>query len=425
MPVRVAVIGAGAGGLAALRHLTAKPQTFQPVAYEQSTVVGGTWVYNEQTGTDDYGLPIHSSMYKNLKTNLPKEVMAFPDFPFPKDLPSFVKHTDVYEYLENYAEHFHLKQHIKFSTTVEMVEPLTQEDGLVKWKVKSKSLLDKGKTETEMFEAVMVCNGHYSVPLFPEIPGMDKFKGLQMHSHEYRMPEAFKDMNVVVLGAGSSGLDIAMELSGTAKEVTLSHNRDRLKSPLPGNVTESLGIKLIKENSVEFLDGKEKPVDAILYCTGYHYSYPFLSEKCGLGTHDERVTPLYKHLIHTRLPSLCIIGVCKIICPFPQFDVQAQFFLKTLEGAIKLPSQEEMERETERDFQQRLSSGFPARYAHKMGTLQWGYNDELGKMAGLKPISTKVQKLYNEVHDIRAIDLQNYKKRNIVEDGGENVYRII
>ena len=424
MPIRVAVIGAGAGGLAALRHLTAKPQTFQPVAYEQSTVVGGTWVYNEHTGTDDYGLPIHSSMYKNLETNIPKEVMAFPDFSFPKDLPSFVKHTEVYEYLENYAEHFNLKQHIKFSTTVEIVEPLSQEDGLVKWKVKSKNLLHKGNTETEMFDAVMVCNGHFSVPLFPEIPGMDKFKGLHMHSHDYRVPETFEDMNVVVLGAGYSGSDISLELSGKAKEVTLSHNRDRLKSPLPANVTESLGIKLIKENSVEFLDGKEKPVDAILYCTGYRYSFPFLSEKCDLGTHDERVTPLYKHLIHTRLPSLCIIGVCKNVSPFILFDVQAQFFLKTLEGAVKLPSQEEMECDTERDFKQRLSAGFPARFAHHMGTIQWEYNDDLGKMVGLKPIATKVRTLFSELDDIRDIDLQNYKKRTILEDGDDS-YKII
>ena len=420
MPIRVAVIGAGAGGLTALRHLTAKPQTFQPVAYEQSTLVGGTWVYNERTGTDDYGLPIHSSMYKNLETNIPKEAMAFPDFPFPKDLPSFVKHTEIYKYLENYAEHFQLKQHIKFSTTVEMVEPLSQEDGLVRWKVKSRNLLHKENSETEIFDAVMVCNGQFSVPLFPEIPGMDKFKGLQMHSHDYRVPETFEDMNVVVLGAGYSGCDISLELAGKAKEVTLSHNRDRLKSPLPVNITESLGIKLIKENSVEFLDGKEKPVEAILYCTGYRYSFPFLSEKCGVGTH-ERVTPLYKHLIHTRLPSLCIIGVCRNVSPFILFDVQAQFFLKTLEGAHNLPSQEEMERDTERDFKERLSAGHPAHFAHH---IQWGYIDDLGGMVGLTPTATKIRNLYSELGAIRNIDLQNYKKRTIVEDG-ENRYKII
>ena len=64
--IRVAVIGAGAGGLCALRHLLAKPAMFDPVCFEQSSQVGGTWVYTDNTGTDQYGMPIFSSMYQDL-----------------------------------------------------------------------------------------------------------------------------------------------------------------------------------------------------------------------------------------------------------------------------------------------------------------------------------------------------------------------
>lgn len=67
MNFRVCVIGAGAGGLNALRHLTAKPHIFKAVAYEQTSVIGGTWVYTENTEVDEHGLPVHSSMYKNLR----------------------------------------------------------------------------------------------------------------------------------------------------------------------------------------------------------------------------------------------------------------------------------------------------------------------------------------------------------------------
>ena len=53
--------------------------------------MGGTWVYDDNVGCD-----VHSSMYKSLKTNLPKEVMAFPDFPFPSEMKqSFLHHTEV------------------------------------------------------------------------------------------------------------------------------------------------------------------------------------------------------------------------------------------------------------------------------------------------------------------------------------------
>ena len=80
-------------GLCAARHL-ANQKNLIPVVYEQSSDIGGTWVYNDKVGKDENGMPIHSSMYKSLKTNLPKEVMAFPDFPFPSDeTESFLHHT--------------------------------------------------------------------------------------------------------------------------------------------------------------------------------------------------------------------------------------------------------------------------------------------------------------------------------------------
>jgi cation diffusion facilitator CzcD-associated flavoprotein CzcO len=64
------------------------------------------------------GQPIHSSMYRSLKTNLPKEVMAFPDFPFESSDESFVHHSKVLDYLEAYAQHFQLKKFIRFNTKV-------------------------------------------------------------------------------------------------------------------------------------------------------------------------------------------------------------------------------------------------------------------------------------------------------------------
>ena len=110
---KVAVIGVGAAGLAALRHLSTRLDALEPVAFEQTSNIGGTWCYTDQVGNDENGLPIHSSMYKNLRTNLPKEVMAFPDFPFDEKLPSFMRHTDVLDYLEKYAAHFNVLKFVK------------------------------------------------------------------------------------------------------------------------------------------------------------------------------------------------------------------------------------------------------------------------------------------------------------------------
>lgn len=65
--LRVCVIGAGAAGLAIARHLTSQVDIFNVSVFEQASSLGGTWVFNEDTGTDERGLPIYSSMYRNLR----------------------------------------------------------------------------------------------------------------------------------------------------------------------------------------------------------------------------------------------------------------------------------------------------------------------------------------------------------------------
>ncbi|XP_072026351.1 uncharacterized protein [Amphiura filiformis] len=220
---RVAVIGAGAAGLSAARYLSAKPNSFEPVVFEKSDRIGGTWVYTGETGIDQYGLPIHSSMYKNLKTNLPKEVMAFPDFPFDSSLPSFVTHKDVLDYLDQYAAQFNLLQYIKFKTVVECVKPVTNGETTL-WEVTVRGVTDKANgTQTSVFDAVIVCNGHFSVPKIPTLKGQDTFTGTIVHSHSYRKPEDYKDSTVVCLGASNSGQDIVLDLYPQASMVYVSH----------------------------------------------------------------------------------------------------------------------------------------------------------------------------------------------------------
>ena len=86
--VRVAVVGGGAAGLAAAKELRAEGHT--PVVFEQGTDVGGVWVYDARvesddvTGTDPSRAKVHGSMYASLRTNLPREVMGYPSFPFTK-----------------------------------------------------------------------------------------------------------------------------------------------------------------------------------------------------------------------------------------------------------------------------------------------------------------------------------------------------
>lgn len=63
--MRVAVIGAGTAGICAAKHALAHQCSV--TVYEQAKQVGGTWVYTDNIGSDDYGLDVHSSMYKGLQ----------------------------------------------------------------------------------------------------------------------------------------------------------------------------------------------------------------------------------------------------------------------------------------------------------------------------------------------------------------------
>lgn len=121
------------------------------------------------------------------RTNLPYQMMEFPDYHHTNDTASFPSQADILEFLHSYADHFELNKHIKLNHLVIRVLPI--EDG--KWEVLVRDL-PNNKYMTKIYDAVLVCNGHYFAPRLPEIAGANEFKGKLMHSHDFRKAEAFK-----------------------------------------------------------------------------------------------------------------------------------------------------------------------------------------------------------------------------------------
>ncbi|XP_068215073.1 uncharacterized protein [Palaemon carinicauda] len=417
----VGIIGAGAAGLCGARHALAAAD-LTPIIWEQSSRVGGTWVYTQELGKDKYGLPIHSSMYKNLKTNLPKEAMAFPDFPFPKGEESFIHHTEVRSYLESYCDHFNIKPCIKFRHHVEEVSPVMREEGPPAWNVTVKDL-ENNVSSTATCDALLICNGHYSVPRVPYVKNIDSFMGRKIHSHDYREPLPYKDNTVVILGAAASGLDICLEISGVAKKVYLSHNQPvNHPSEFPANVQQVRGVVEATENGFNLGDGSHIEADVIMFCTGYEFSFPFLTKECGITVEDNVVKPLYKHLIHSTYPSMAFIGIPFLVCPFPLFDFQVQFFLRSVRGLIHLPSKREMDEHTHKELEEKCNDGKPVKYFHKFGSLQWVYNNELACLGGISPLPPVVEKIYEAVSNLRRTHLMEYKTSSY-KILGPDVYR--
>lgn len=184
--LRVAVIGAGAAGFVAAREL--RREGHRVVVFERGAAIGGTWVYTTATESDPLGLDpfreiVHSSLYDSLRTNLPRECMDFLDYPFSSgrspaggDPRRFPGHREVLRYLEDFCRDFDLYRLIRFQTEVTGVENLCDE----RWEVRSRR--DGLVEESEVFDGVVVCNGHYTEPRVAEIPGillaLDTFSGV-------------------------------------------------------------------------------------------------------------------------------------------------------------------------------------------------------------------------------------------------------
>lgn len=121
------------------------------------------------------------------RTNLPYQLMEFPDHSYPKGTESYPLQPDVLNYLQSYADRFDVNKHIKFSHLVIRVLPI--ENG--KWEVIVKDLAED-KFITLIYDVVLVCTGRFSSLRYPSLPGMDEFQGKMLHSHDFRTAETFR-----------------------------------------------------------------------------------------------------------------------------------------------------------------------------------------------------------------------------------------
>lgn len=207
--LNVVVIGAGASGLCSAKHCIA--HGYDVTIYEQSNELGGVWVYTDEVGKDKYGVNIHTAMYKGLRclfklfkhtfifqyslkcqqlfpirTNTPYQLIEFPDHRHPNNIPSFPTQADILKFLHSYADRFDLQKYIKLNHLVIRVLPVEND----KWEVIVKDFA-KNEFIKNVYDAVVVCNGHNFAPRIPDIEGVNEFKGKLIHSHSFRTAEAF------------------------------------------------------------------------------------------------------------------------------------------------------------------------------------------------------------------------------------------
>ena len=389
--MRVCVIGAGAAGLCSAKN--AIDFGCEVTVFEQTDQIGGTWVYTDDVGKDKNGLDVHSSMYQGLLTNLPKEVMGYPTTPFPEGDVSYITSAEVLKYYQSYVAEFSLQQHIKLEHYVVRVHPLINKS----WEVIVQDMKSKNFS-SYIFDAVLVCNGHYNSPVMPVFKGKDLFQGRQLHSHDFRTAEIFRSKNVLIIGAGPSATDAIKDCSKYANQVVWSHHLENSPiNDISNNVSQKPDVEEITRTGVLFVDGSYQKCEVIIYCTGYKYSFPFLSSDCGIRCDNNFVRPLYKHCISINNPSLGFVGLVKSTCPNQVSDLQARFCLTFMTGRKEMPSKEEMIEDLKKDKCIRKERGFFKPKYHYIGaTFHDEYFASLATNADITPIKPVISKLFQK-----------------------------
>lgn len=202
---RVCVIGAGPSGLAAAKN--AVLAGLDLTVFEKNDRVGGNWVFNADTG--------HSSVYENTHIISSKALSEYEDFPMPESYPDYPRHDQIQAYFHAYAAHFGVLPNIRFRHTVHSARPLPGN----RWQIAYSDA--EGAPHEAEFDALMVANGHHWAPKFPEYEG--KFTGIYKHSHDFKgIDDSWRGQSVLVIGAGNSACDIAVEAARLAGTVCLS-----------------------------------------------------------------------------------------------------------------------------------------------------------------------------------------------------------
>ncbi|PGH33883.1 hypothetical protein GX50_03283 [[Emmonsia] crescens] len=386
---RIAIIGAGPAGAISVDAFVQEEAFGVIRVFERREKAGGCWIEDEEAPKDLSGfedlanrtadkpvvapksLPAYTlrssqqrfsdtSVYPTLEANVDASIMEFSQEPIP-DIKSassirvhgpntpFRHHSVIRQYIEDLLNRNGYQDLVEYNTTVENVE---KSGGSNEWKLTLRKSRPGGKYDywwTEYFDAVIVANGHYSVPFVPSIDGLSEFAkrypGRVEHSKSFRGIERYRGKRVVVVGASVSAADICVSLIDVAEtpvvasvrgkyhayfgDTAFKHPQIQRRAPI-SRIDSSNGVR-----TVDFEDGTSiSNVDHIIFGTGYTWSLPFLPD---IPTRNNRVPGLYLHIFHQSDPTLAFIGANAGGFTFKVFEWQAVLAARVFAGRAQLP----------------------------------------------------------------------------------------
>ena len=351
---QIALIGAGPCGLAAARAFSRHGIAFQ--GFEAHTDVGGLWnIHNPR-----------STVYDSAHLISSKRMTEFTEFPMDQSVADYPSHKELLPYFQAYARHFDLLRHFRFGTRVLKVEPLGDAPDTL-WRVTSQGT--DGATIQADYKGVVLANGTLAEPNAPQWPG--QFSGELLHTSAYKQAKQFDGKRVLIVGAGNSGCDIAVDAVHHARQVDISVRRGyyfvpkyvfgqpadtiggkirlpralkqfidstilkwftgdpvRFGFPKPayrmyeshpvvnslilyhighGDVKVRPDIERLDGHTVHFKDGTRQDYDLIMAATGYKLHYPFMDR--ALLNWQGMAPRLYLNIFSPRFARLAVLGM--------------------------------------------------------------------------------------------------------------------
>lgn len=351
---QIALIGAGPCGLAAARAFSRHGIAFQ--GFEAHTDVGGLWnIHNPR-----------STVYDSAHLISSKRMTEFTEFPMDEAVADYPSHKELLPYFQAYARHFDLLRHFRFGTRVLKVEPLGDAPDSL-WRVTSQGA--DGATTQADYKGVVLANGTLAEPNAPQWPG--QFSGELLHTSAYKQAKQFDGKRVLIVGAGNSGCDIAVDAVHHARQVDISVRRGyyfvpkyvfgqpadtiggkirlpralkqfidstilkwftgdpvRFGFPKPayrmyeshpvvnslilyhighGDVKVRPDIERLDGHTVHFKDGTRQDYDLIMAATGYKLHYPFIDR--ALLNWQGMAPRLYLNIFSPRFARLAVLGM--------------------------------------------------------------------------------------------------------------------
>lgn len=424
---RVCIVGAGSSGIAACQVLGARGLPYD--CFETGSQVGGNWRYLNDNGM--------SSAYRSLHINTSRTVMEYATYPMPATLPNYPNHAQIAEYFDSYVDHFGFRDRIRFRTEVVSVTPAAgggwevttrgRDTGLQHteryravlvanghhWHPRWPEPAFPGTFDGEQTHAhhyrepepyrgrrVLVLGiGNSAADIAVETSAVSERTFLAMRRGAHVVPKYLLGRPFDALAKTPlTRLPLALQrlvlrgslrlVQGRMSDYGLPEPDHRPLSAHPtvsadllnrlghGDITVKPTIERLDGDRVHFADGSAERVDAIIYCTGYQISFPFLDPSV-IAAADNRIG-LFHRVVDPDHQGLYFIGLVQPLgAIMPIAEAQSEWVADLVDGTATLPPIGAMRREI--TAYQRATA---ARYvASKRHTIQVDFMPYLRELA--------------------------------------------